>query len=103
MHRVLYVGDVPIQESHHGSALLYRLFEEHSPGCLQVVETGEPSQGALRLSGVEYLSMPIGRRRWLNTRLHNLYSSWLHLVVSDTREGWVLMTARRRGDTLPGA
>ena len=80
--RVLYVGDVPVEASHHGSALLYRVLEQYPPDRLRVVETGEPSRADRRLAGVNYSGLPIGRRRWLNTRLHNLYSSWLSLTAS---------------------
>lgn len=79
--RLLYMGDVPVEASHHGSALLYRLLEQYPPDRLRVVETGEPSRADRRLAGVGYFALPIGRRRWLNTRLHNLYSTWLSLTA----------------------
>ena len=75
--RLLYVSDVPVESSQHGSALLFRAFETYRADRLRIVETGVPSQPARRLPGVAYASMPIGRRRWLDSRLHGLYSAWL--------------------------
>jgi glycosyltransferase involved in cell wall biosynthesis len=75
--RLLYVSDVPVESSQHGSALLFRAFETYQADRLRIVETGVPSQPARRLPGVAYASMPIGRRRWLDSRLHGLYSAWL--------------------------
>ena len=77
MPRLLYVSDVPVESSQHGSALLFRAFETYQADRLRIVETGVPSQPARRLPGVAYASMPIGRRRWLDSRLHGVYSAWL--------------------------
>ena len=75
--RLLYIADVPVEASLHGSALIFRLLETYPAGRLRIVETGVPSQATRRLPGVTYASMPIGRQRWLNTRLHGVYSAWL--------------------------
>jgi glycosyltransferase involved in cell wall biosynthesis len=77
MPKLLYVSDVPVEASQHGSALLFRAFETYQADRLRIVETGLPSEPARRLPGVAYASMPIGRRRWLDTRLHGVYSAWL--------------------------
>ena len=77
MPRLLYISDVPVEASQHGSALLFRAFETYQADRLRIVETGLPSQPSRRLPGVAYASMPIGRRRWLDTRLHGVYSAWL--------------------------
>lgn len=82
---LLYVGDVSVEASHHGSALLYRLLEAYPVDRLWIVETGEPSRAERRLPGVRYSSVPIGSRRWLNTRLHGLYSAWLLFTAPETR------------------
>ena len=76
---LLYVADVQIESTQHGSALLYRALETYPPDRLRIVETGLPSQPARRLPGVWYTSHAIGRQRWLNTRLHGMYSAWLTL------------------------
>ena len=75
--RMLYIADVSVESSEHGSALMYRALEKYPAARLRIVETGIPSVPARRLAGVAYASMPIGRRRWLDTRLHGLYSAWL--------------------------
>ena len=75
--RLLYVSDVQVESSEHGSALMYRAFEKYPADRLRIIETAVPSLPARRLSGVAYASMPLGRRRWLNSRLHGIYSAWL--------------------------
>jgi len=77
MPRLLYVSDVPVESSQHGSALLFRALETYRADRLRIIETGSPSQPARRLAGVAYASLPIGRRRWLDSRLHGVYSAWL--------------------------
>jgi hypothetical protein len=39
--RLLYVSDVPVEASYHGSALLYRLLEDYPRDKLLVVEAGD--------------------------------------------------------------
>jgi hypothetical protein len=75
--RLLYIADVPVEASQHGSALMFRALETYPADQLRIVETGRPSQAARRLPGVEYASRPIGSRRWLDSRLHGVYSAWL--------------------------
>ena len=41
--RLLYVGDVPVEASYHGSALLHRLLVNYPPDRLSVIETAMPS------------------------------------------------------------
>lgn len=74
--RLLYVGDVPVEASYHGSLSLFRLLEDYPGQKLTVVETGHASQSARRLSGVKYISGPLGSR-WLNTRFHPMVMAWL--------------------------
>ena len=75
--RLLYVADVPVESSQHGSALMFRALEAYPADRLRIIETGPPSVPARRLTAVAYASLPIGRRRWLNSRLHGPYSAWL--------------------------
>lgn len=79
--RLLYVGDVPVEASYHGSALLHRLLSDYPPEQLTIIETATPSQTSRRLPQVNYLFRPIGKARWLNTRFHPYVSVWF------TREG----------------
>ena len=72
--RLLFVADVPVEASFHGSALLYRLLQDYPADKLLVVER-QPivSKPERRLPGVEYRILPRGMTRFLSTRLHNGY------------------------------
>jgi hypothetical protein len=71
--RLLYVGDVPVESSYHGSALLYRLLQDYPTDRLRVVETQAfRSLPARRLHNVEYGEFSIGNTRLLKTR----FSRW---------------------------
>lgn len=74
--RLLYVGDVPVEASYHGSALLHRLLSEYPHDRLTVIETATESDPARRLPKVNYISHPIGNARWLNTRFHPYVAAW---------------------------
>ena len=80
--RLVYIGDVPVEASYHGSALLHRLLSEYPAGNLCVVETATPSVPARRLSGVEYLLYPIAKQRLLNTRFHPQAVGWFSRVAA---------------------
>jgi len=82
--RLLYIGDVPVEASYHGSALLHRLLSEYPAGKLCVVETATPSAPARRLPGVEYLSYQIAKQRLLNTRFHPHAVAWFSRVAART-------------------
>jgi hypothetical protein len=65
---VLYLGDVPVESSHHGSALLYRLFEQYPANSLLVMESNlASSQPARRLPGITCSTAWQPARRWLHT------------------------------------
>ena len=74
--KLLYVGDVPVEASYHGSALVHRLLSGHPIEQLLIVETATRSQPQRRLPGVNYISYPIGKQRWLNTRFHRYAVAW---------------------------
>ena len=74
--RLLYVGDVPVEASYHGSALLYRLLTDYPPERLTIIETATRSESPRRLPHVNYLGYPIGKQRWLNTRFHPYATVW---------------------------
>jgi glycosyltransferase involved in cell wall biosynthesis len=74
--RLLYIGDVPVEASYHGSALLYRWLSDYPPEKLTIIETATQSEASRRLPQVNYLSCPIGKQRWLNTRFHPYVSAW---------------------------
>jgi glycosyltransferase involved in cell wall biosynthesis len=83
---LLYVGDVPIESSYHGSAILYRLLENYSVEKLTIVETGSISDPERRLPNVTYLSHPIARSRWLNTRFHPYAVAWFSMKATGTAD-----------------
>jgi glycosyltransferase involved in cell wall biosynthesis len=74
--RLLYVGDVPVESSYHGSALLHRLLSDYPAHRLTIVETAAPSAPSRRLAYVNYLSHPLANQRWLNTRFHPQAVAW---------------------------
>lgn len=74
--RLLYIADVPVENSLHGSALLYRLLLNYPPDRLRIIETGpHASLPERRLPGVEYhhVAQPLERLR--RTRLNKLVES----------------------------
>jgi glycosyltransferase involved in cell wall biosynthesis len=73
---IVYVGDVPVEASYHGSALLHRLLSEYPPGRLTIIETATESQAKRRLPNINYISRRIGNQRWLNTRFHPYVVAW---------------------------
>jgi len=79
---LVYIGDVPVEASYHGSALLYRLLSVYPAEKLCIVETATPSLPARRLSDVEYLSYPIAKQRLLNTRFHPHAVGWFSRVAA---------------------
>lgn len=83
-HRLLYIGDVPVEASYHGSALLHRFLSDYPPERLCIVETGTPSLLSRRLPGVNYHSYPIAKQRWLNTRFHPHAMAWFSRVAVRT-------------------
>src|SRR5215213_1081682 len=74
--QLLYVGDVPVEASYHGSALLYRLLSDYPADKLTIIETATESQVQRRLPNVNYVSHPIGNPRLLNTRFHPYAVAW---------------------------
>lgn len=74
--KLLYVGDVPVEASYHGSALLHRLLSDYPGDRLTILETAARSEPGRRLPNVYYASYPIARSRWLNTRFHPYAVVW---------------------------
>jgi glycosyltransferase involved in cell wall biosynthesis len=52
------------------------LLTDYPPEQLTIIETATQSEKSRRLPQVNYLSHPIGKQRWLNTRLHSYVSVW---------------------------
>lgn len=81
--RLLYVGDVPVEASFHGSVLVHRLLQGYKKGDLLVVEGSVGrSLAARRLAGVPYRELPMGRERWLRTRFRRWVAAGFTLRAS---------------------
>ena len=74
--KLLYVGDVPVEASYHGSALLHRLLSDYPRDHLTIIETATRSSALRRLPNVKYIGYPIGNPRLLNTRFHPYAMAW---------------------------
>jgi hypothetical protein len=78
---LLYVGDVPVESTYHGSALLHRLLAGYPAGKLTILETGAPSQPNRRLTNAKYEACRLDYSRWLKTRFHPFAMAWFsHLA-----------------------
>src|SRR6476469_6184548 len=78
--RLLYIGDVPVESSYHGSALLFRLLNRYDPQELLIVEGGEGnSRPYRRLRGVRYECLRVPGARALRTRFHKWAGAWFSL------------------------
>lgn len=72
--RLLYIADVPVEASYHGSALIHRLLEEYPKDRLRVVEAGTAlSLPERRLKEVAYHDMRPPFTRLQSTRFAGLY------------------------------
>ena len=76
--RLLYLSDVPVENSCHGSILLYRLLEHYPPEKLRVVEGNIfSSRAERRLPGVTYRTYRQGWPRLQLTRFVHLFAAGL--------------------------
>lgn len=81
--RLLYVGDVAVESTVAGMALLYRLLQNYPTDKLLIVEGNIiDSQSDKRLPKVKYSKLEVGSRRLLHTRIHSSYSTVLYLLAS---------------------
>jgi glycosyltransferase involved in cell wall biosynthesis len=98
--RLLYLSDVPVESSYHGSALLHRLLTEWPPEKLMLVEPSfAQSQVGRRLPKAGYLTLPFGIPRLLHSRLADVYGSWVLVTAKSRREP----LGRLLGDFQPEA
>lgn len=88
--RLLYVGDVPVEHTVAGAALLYRLFDGYPADRLVVYQSDLPAVRSpeRRLPGVAYREFSLGSTRLLYSRLSGYYG------------GLVLQRAARRAGPL---
>jgi len=81
--RLMYIGDVPVESTVAGSALIYRLLQDYPVDRLCIVEGNyiATSQIEKRLPQVAYNSISVGIKRLLISRLVFLYTSFLFLTA----------------------
>jgi len=80
--RLMYIGDVPVESTVAGSALIYRLLQDYPVDRLCIVEGNiATSQINKRLPQVAYNSISVGIKRLLNSRFVFLYTSFLLLTA----------------------
>ena len=81
--RLFYVGDVAVEATTGGSALLHRLLGEYPPNRLAVA-VGDmcPVGIGPSLPGVKQIRFHVGWARLSRTRFHRVYSGWLDLTAA---------------------
>jgi glycosyltransferase involved in cell wall biosynthesis len=79
--RLLYLGDVPVESSYHGSALLYRLLQSYPPDHLHVIESMCESLPERRLPQVTYRHRRSVAARGLWSRFHRATSAFLSFTA----------------------
>jgi hypothetical protein len=76
--RLLYIGDVPVESTTGGSALLFRLLADYPKQNLRIMASNLLTQNpSARLEGVVYENCDMGIRRLLATRWARWYSEHL--------------------------
>ena len=81
---LLYIADVPVESSYHGSALIYRLLQGYPPEQIQIVQSGNyASQPDRRLPDVQYKTLKSRYVRLLTSRFHRWYSVWLSMTSGE--------------------
>lgn len=87
--RLLYVSDVPVERSLHGSLLLFRLLEKYPADRLRVIEGSLfSSRPERRLPGVTYRTLRTGWARLQHCRFTHLFAAW-QIFSSGIRAGRV--------------
>lgn len=76
--QLLYIADVPVEASYHGSMLLYRLLQEYPSERLFIIEHGHASLPHRRLPDVKYDFIPHTLSHRQTTRFE--------LIIAGTKE-----------------
>lgn len=98
---LLYLADVPVEASYHGSALMYRLLQDYPKERLRIIEAGaHESVPERRLQGVAYQRVPLRNARLLNTRLNKLVSSGLSLQAAVERGRLSVLTCHFKSEAV---
>lgn len=81
--RLIYVGDVPVEASHYGPMLLYRLFSNYPADKLLIFETDlARSSPARRLPNVDYRELRVPLSRLATSRFSKPYSAYVFLSAA---------------------
>ena len=98
--RLLYIADVPVEASYHGSALVYRLLDDYPKERLLIVEAGlHASEPQRRLGGVRYVDRRLPLLRLHRTRFWQTYTA----IALRTAELRARRLARLVADVRPEA
>jgi glycosyltransferase involved in cell wall biosynthesis len=94
--RLLYVGDVPVESTIAGAAVLYRLFDGYPTERIVICQSDLAAvrSPARRLAGVQYHEFPLGATRLLHSRLSGYYSAFMLARAAVRRTA---LTARLAG------
>lgn len=93
--KLLYIGDVAVESTTGGSALLYRLLQKYPVEQLQIIEGNiAVSQPENRLWEVNYQDLNVGNKRLLHSRLTPIYNSYL-LATATQKAVQLIKTAEK--------
>jgi hypothetical protein len=99
--RLCYLGEVPVECSYHGSALLWRLLQNYPPKDLLIVEGVHRSSVERRLPGVRYIHPPSpGISRMLRTRYASQVSEALYRIIPALAASILPSVASRRPEAI---
>jgi glycosyltransferase involved in cell wall biosynthesis len=99
--RLAYLGEVPVECSYHGSALLWRLLENYPPKDLLIVEGIHRSSVERRLPEVRYIHPPTpGIGRMLKTRYAIQVSEVLYTTLPILTASILPRVACRRPEAI---
>lgn len=80
--RLLHVGEVNVEETFHGSLLLFRLFSGYDPSQITIVENARiPSEEGRRVPGVKYHHSPLVLHRLFHNRWSKHFALMLALLA----------------------
>lgn len=77
MRNLLYIGDVPIEATHSGSILLWRLIEKWNPSEFFAIESNLKKSNDTEVGTFQRSILKIPGKRLLKTRFHRFFSSLL--------------------------
>jgi glycosyltransferase involved in cell wall biosynthesis len=97
--RLLYVGDVPVEPTVAGAAVLYRLFDGYPPDRLVICQSNLAAVRSpdRRLPGVAYHEFAVGNKRLLHSRVAGYYSAFLLARARSLRPTATAMPGRPDG------